>query len=72
MTDTIISPGVEQYQAAQLRALSGGSKPAGHPSVRGNTIKGGLNGKHVVEFSGDGKVHILHATKGWRVKREAA
>lgn len=72
MADVIINPGVEQYQAARLRALSGGPEPAGHPSVRGNTIKGGLNGKHVIEFVRDGKLHILHATKGWRVKREAA
>lgn len=68
----IINPGVERFQAAKLRALSGGTPPAGHISKRGNTIKGGLNGKHVVEFVRNGKVHILHATKGWRVKREAA
>lgn len=72
MADIIINPGVEQHEAAKLRALTGGTPPAGHLSVRGNTVKGGLNGKHVVEFVRDGKIHILHATKGWRAKREAA
>lgn len=63
----IMNPGVARFNACRLV----GQRVAGRISDRGNIVKGGDRGRHIREVRKGDTVFTLHATKGWRVKREA-